>query len=134
LSENEAKKDIREMAKLTLLNNRLSDVQVKNMKMFPLVYFDGILSARLDYDLSTRREVETEEDKVGMNAKYSVRVPSHSGSKVAYYLEIDEATPNTNLEKRFSALEDSIRGLFWNDVELSVYFNERLVFKSGTNV
>ena len=31
-----------EMARLTALSGRISDVQIKNLQMFPLVFFDGI--------------------------------------------------------------------------------------------
>jgi hypothetical protein len=134
LSEEAATQELRELAKLTMMNNRISSVQIKNLKLYALVYFDGIDSANIEYDVSTKRETEVELDTAENDAKYTVKVPSKSGSKITYNLDIRDGTENANLKYRCEVLERSVRNLFWSDLTVEVVMNEKLVFRSGENV
>lgn len=111
---------LKEMAQLTVLSGRISEVQVKNLRMYPLIFFNGVVQAKVQYDLSSKK---TTEDERPINP-----------SIVSYYLEIDEKENNDSLDKRFEALENSVRTLFWNDITVEVYFNNKIVYKSKTNV
>lgn len=110
---------LKEMATLTLLSNQINEIQMKNMKMFPLVFFNGVKSVKIDYDLAHK--------------KMSGDDPVENNSAVSYFLDIDETKDNGFLDKRFAHLEAAIRGLFWNDIKVEVYFNKRIVFKSVKN-
>lgn len=104
-----------EMAKLTMLSGRVSEVQLKNLKYYPLVYFDDVTEVKIDYDLMPDKSMGDE--------------PTKCNSLISYYLTLDE-TKNIELDKRFLALEKSVRYLFWSDVQLEVYFNKKIVYKS----
>ena len=106
---------LKEMARLTVLSGRISDVQEKNLKLFPLIFFDGIKEVKIEYDLMPKKTVDDS--------------PTYSNSLVSYYLTLDEVE-NQNLNKRYFALEKSVRSLFWSDVVVEVYFNDEIKYKS----
>lgn len=108
--------EIREMAKLTLLSNRINEIQEKNLKMFPMVFFNGVKSINIEYDLSN---VKTDEDRAPLHANY-----------VTYKLTLDETQDNGKLDMRFAYLEHAVRSWFWNDLTVTVYFNDRRVCES----
>lgn len=108
------KQKLKEMAQLSVLAGRISEVQEKNMKNYPFVFFESVDSVRIDYDLGH-----------GINEK--TKQVNHK-SRVSYYLTLIEEANSHALEKRFKALEASVRYLFWNDVIVEVYFNGKLVY------
>lgn len=110
------KKKLQEMAQLTLLSNRISEVQELNLKKFPFVFFEKVQEAQIDYDL-------------GHGANKASQEVNHK-SLVTYHLSIDKEANKNFLDKRFSALESSVRNLFWKDIKVSVYFNGQLVYES----
>lgn len=114
-TEASTKKLLSEMAQLTALSGRISELQAHNLKLFPLVFFDGIEEVKIEYDLAPIKTMDDE--------------PTFSNSIVSYHLTVDESK-NTDLEKRFIALESSIRCLFWSDVVTEVYFNDKIKYKS----
>jgi hypothetical protein len=134
LSNQEVDQELRDMAKLTLLNNRISSVQVSNLKMYALVYFDGVTSARIEYDVSTKRDVEVELEAAEQNAKYTLNMPKNSNSKIIYDLEIAEGTENSNLQYRCEVLEKSVRSLFWDDISVQILINGESTYRSNQNV
>jgi hypothetical protein len=113
-----------EMARLTALSNRISEVQEKNLKLYPLVFFNKVLEVKVNYDLTSKADIleDSTTDKIIINA------PSKNHF-VAYHLILDESE-NLDLDKRFLALEKSVRNLFWNDVSVEVYFNGQIKYKS----
>lgn len=113
-----------EMARLTTLSGRISDVQIKNLQMFPLVFFNNVTECRVDYDLSHKSDVLEDTD-----GKLIINAPTRN-NYVAYYLELDEANNTADLDKRYTALEQSVRNLFWNDVSVEIYFNGKIMYKS----
>jgi hypothetical protein len=112
-----------EMARLTALSGRISEVQERNLKMFPLVFFEGVQECKVDYDLSHKSDVL--EDTSG---NLVINAPTRN-AYVAYYLTLDESQ-NTDLDKRYMALEKSVRTLFWTDLSIEVYFNGNIKYKS----
>lgn len=127
--------EIRGMAKLTILDNKLNDIQLTNLKMFPLVFFNGVKEAKIDYDFSISKpsvdfDIEkhpTDYEKRGV--KYSFDRPSHN-SVVEYRLTIDETQENSHPENRFLALEKAVHNLFWKEVKVTVFFNEIKVYET----
>lgn len=112
-----------EMARLTTLSGRISDVQIRNLKMFPLVFFEQVQEVRVAYDLGHKSDVL--EDTAG---NLVINAPTRN-NYVAYYLILDESK-NEDLDKRYLALEKSVRTLFWTDLSVEVYFNEKIKYKS----
>lgn len=107
---------IREMAKLTMLSNKINEIQEKNLKMFPLVFFNGVRKVVIDYDLTVNKTLDD--------------TPATTNSWVHYDLTIDETQENPKLDFRFEHLEKNVRNLFWNNVKIKVLFNDRIVFES----
>lgn len=121
---------IRDMAKLSMIENKVNDVQLTNLKMYPLVFFNGVRSASIDYDFyADKPAVEFEEDKKNLEIKYKFNKPK-TNCKVAYRLDIDETVDNSHLEKRFQAIEQAVRNLFWKNTSVKVFFNDKMVFES----
>jgi hypothetical protein len=114
------------MAALVLNSNRISEVHEKSMKMYPLIYFEDVSAVKIDYDLSHNSDVELD-----IKNNITVKTPLRH-CFVSYYLTIDEAKLDDTLKQRFGALETSTRALFWKDLPVKIYFNDRLVYESKT--
>lgn len=118
---------VKQMAALTMVSNQLTDIQQKNMKMFPLIFFEGVKEAKVDFDLSRRHDVEVDKEN-----NLTVKAPLRNNF-VAYYLTLDEKAQGENVDRRFKALEVSVRSLFWKDLVVEVYFNDKIMYKSVKN-
>lgn len=126
---------IKEMAKMSVLSNKINEIQEKNLKLYPLVFFDGIKSVKIEYDLShskslTAGEVPKDTPEAAFSLVNYLNNPVIANNFVSYYLEIDETIENAHKEKRFAAIEKAVRDLFWGNVSVEVYFNDKIVFKS----
>lgn len=121
---------LREMAKLTVLSNRLNDIQVKNLQSFPFVFFMDVNQVEISYDLTNSMDVTTEEDKEEVEIKYDI-VAEGKAQHITYKLAIPDMTFNDQLPKRLKALEGSVRNIFWNDLKVHIYINDKLEFESG---
>lgn len=117
------------MAKLSLLTDRITEIQEKNLKMYPFVFFESVTSAEIHYNLSNSMDVNTEEDEKSADISYSVKQRDIGHLKVSYHLKLDERM-NGNLPYRFKVIEDSVRNLFWKEVVVEVFFNDKQMYKS----
>ena len=115
MSEPSTNEILREMARLTALSGRISDVQEKNLTMFPFIFFDGIKEVKIDYDLAPAKSMDD--------------TPTFINSLISYHLAVDESI-NNELKERFGFLEAAVRTLFWSDVVIEVYFNDQIKYKS----
>lgn len=122
---------LRDMAKMTMLTNRISEIQEKNLKMFPLAFFEGVSSATCQYDFSNKAMVDIEEDKEKLTLNYKFKDVETKHFLVSYRLHIKEDVLNPHLDKRFTALENAVRTLFWKQVRVEVFFNDNKVFESA---
>ena len=110
---------LKELAQLSLLANRISEIQEKNLKMFPFVFFEKVKEVKIDYDLG---HAINEENKEIQHKSF-----------IAYRLTLDEEANKSasfSVDRRFSALEVSVRDLFWKDISVQVYFNDKLAYES----
>jgi hypothetical protein len=129
-SEVNTQEKIREMAKLSLLTNKLNDIQVKNLKMYPLVFFNGIKEAKMDYDLSNDQMVDSMENKSDLEVTYQFHRPSSRHLRVSYHLDIENSADNANLDKRYEATEKSVRNLLFKDIKVQIFINSKLAYES----
>lgn len=113
---------VRGMAALVLNSNRISEVHQKSMSNWPFIFFEGVSEVKIDYDLSHVSDVDVDK-KNNVTVKSPLR-----HCFVSYYLTIDESKIDENLKVRFKALENSTRSLFWKDLPVKIYFNNRLVY------
>jgi hypothetical protein len=125
----ETAQTIKEMAALVMKTNRITPIHETNMKMYPLIFFNGVTAVKIDYDLHVRDDVEVDDQANKLIIKAPIR-----NNYVAYYLTVDENSDNSNINKRLEALETSTRTLFWNDVVVEVYINDQIIYKSKKNV
>jgi hypothetical protein len=117
-NEKEIEEQIREMAQLTMISNKINPIQEKNLKMYPMVYFNGVSKMVMYFDLSNGREIEETASK-------------HPGERyVEYHLTVDEKEDNGSFDMRCKHLENSVRNLFFSDTQVYVSFNGKLVFES----
>lgn len=105
MSDTEAK--VRELAKLSILSNRISEVHEKNLKAYPFIFFNGVTDAKIDYDLER-----------GEN------------NHVKFDLSLKDGADNPHMERRFETLNQSIKNLFWKEVSISIYMNGKEVYDS----
>ena len=110
---------LKEMARLSVLSNRISDIQEKNLKMLPLILFNDVKTVKVVYDLSHNKTMDD--------------VPAIANSIVSYHLTVEGEKDKDTLEKRFKALEQGVRNLFWSNVIVEIFFNEKIVYKSILN-
>lgn len=120
---------VKEMAALAMKSNRITPIHEQNLKMYPLIFFNGVSQVKIDYDLHVRDDVEVDDQSNKIIIKNPIR-----NNYVAYYLTIDENSDNSNMKKRFEAIEISTRTLFWNDLTVEVYINDEIVYKSKKHV
>lgn len=96
-----------DLTKLGLFFGRISEVHLKNMKSFPLVFFNDVSDFLMDYDIATSKT---------------------EASFIRYNLNISKE--NDKLEIRCKHLESAIRSLFWKEVRLELLINGKEVYKS----
>ena len=112
------REQLKEMAKLSILANRISEVQKKNMEAYPFIFFNDVKSVKIDYSLG---RAHTRSTPGGKEPKWD--------TWVAYHLELYEDA-NPNLDRRFLCIEEAIKVLFWKDIRVEVYFNGKIMYKS----
>lgn len=108
---------LQEEARLTLISNRVSEKQIKNLKAYPFIFFNDVTDVALDYDFS-RTPAEIAVDIPGVAVTMRGRVEYKISASVAPDL----------IEKRTQALADAVRILFWKDTLVSIYLNDKEVF------
>jgi hypothetical protein len=106
---------VTEMAKAAVLSDRLNEIQERNLKLYPLVFFEAVRTAEIDYDFSARRDPGDAKKK--------------APPRVAYNLRLDESR-NPDADKRFKLLELAVRRLLWKDLVVKLSFNGTLKFES----
>lgn len=110
---------IKEMAKLVMLSNRITEFHEKNLKLYPMVFFNGVKTANISYDFSNN---STSDNPINTNRGF-----------VKYDIDLEDTSDNRRLE-RFEALTKAVRNLFWNDLKVEILFNGQLAYASKNNV
>lgn len=102
---NVTEQQVREMARLTMLSNRLNEIQEKNLRMYPYVFFDHVKTVTITFDLECRP------DSVDKRETF-----------VKYQIQVDPTKPMDNKENRIKALVQATRNLFWTDLKVEIEF------------
>ena len=92
------------------------------MALFPRIFFDGVRQIEVEFDLQ-RTDLP---DTVAECANW-----------VEYDLTIADQFHSANhhaLEKRYEALENAIRTLFWSDIKVSITINGNKVYGGSNGV
>jgi hypothetical protein len=118
---------VKGMAALVLNSGRLSEFHERNLKIYPLIFFEDVKEVKIDYDLSVRHDAEL--DKLN---NLVVKKPLQH-CYVSYYLTLNEESNKPSLQRRFEALEISVQTLLWKNLPVEIYFNDKIVFKSKKN-
>ncbi len=135
LSEDqEVKETLKKMAQFSISNNQINEIQQHNLKAYPFVFFNGVKSVKIDYDLTNHNKVEYDTNPKTLEIVYRFGKPSTENFRISYDIEIDESEYNPHMEKRFAALEKSICTLFWRGIPVEVSFNGKNVYKSKKDV
>ena len=92
------------MRKLTLITGQLSEVQIKNLKMYPLIYFDDVKEVTMSYDIVT-------DPAAALPGK---------GSQILYEIEFNEDANPSMIDKRMMALRSSVQFILWSNVTVVV--------------
>lgn len=116
MSDNKVREEIKEMARLAMFTGRITEFHENNLKRYPFVFLNGVKSAQITYDLGYDiiKEDETEA---------SIKRNNY----VDYSLIVSESAQD-HLAVRFKDFEDSVRALFWKEVNLVVRFNGKQVY------
>lgn len=114
---------LKEMASLTILSGKISDLHEKNLKLYPYIYFEKVSSVEIEYDLSHHHNIQEDHE----NNKIVLNKPIVN-QLISYYLILDESA-NDNLENRYLALAKSVKTLLWKDIKVEIYFNRQIKYK-----
>lgn len=97
---------VRELAKLAILSNRISEIHEQNLRAYAFIFFNGVKEVVVDYDLERGKK-----------------------NHIKFTLTVKEGE-NSSLDKRLSALDQSVKNLFWKEVSVSVVLNGDKIFDS----
>ena len=98
-----------DLTKLMLFFGRLPEPHIKSLESYPFIFFNDLKEAKLDYSVET-----TDKTKPTL---------------FSYDLTLNLAT-NDQLPKRYKALEDAVRKLFWKEAKIKVIIHGNEVYKS----
>ena len=84
----------------------------------------------MDFDLSNDQMVDSLEDRKELEITYQFNKAETKHLRVSYHLEIDESADNGSLDKRFEAIEKSVRNLLFKEIKVQVFINSKLAYES----
>lgn len=93
---------IEEMKKLILFSKRLSEWHLKNLKMWPLVVFNDLIKAEVEYNIGDRPDE----------------------SYVNYLIRFKDDAKPQDFELRCKHLHQWVQNLLWTDIGFSVQNSE----------
>jgi len=99
--------------------------------MYPLVFFNGIKSAKVDFDLSNDQMlVDSNENKSDLEITYQFNKAETRHLRVSYHLEIEENADNSSIDARYLAITKAVRNLFFKETKVQVFINDKLAYES----
>lgn len=103
---------IDDMRNITMLTGQISIVQEKTIKTWPSVAYDDVVGVEIKYDLT--------KDYVKENGEGYVK----------YYINTKNIPEDA--EKRSKFLAHWIRDLFWKEIKIEVYLNEKCILEDSS--
>lgn len=100
---------IGDLTKLMMFFGKVSEIHIKNLETFPYIFFNDVKEAKLDYAVATTDKTQPTEFKYGLTL---------------------DLTSNDHLDKRYNALENACRALFWKEAKIQVSINGKEEYKS----
>jgi hypothetical protein len=131
--ENEVKETLKKMAQFSISTNKINNIQERNLQYFPFVFFNGVKSARIEYDLTNHSSVDYDTNPKTFEIVYKFNKPKTDNFKIIYDLEMEPWANNEHLDNRFDALEKSIATLLWKGIPIEVRFNGKKVYPGEKN-
>ncbi len=98
-----------ELNRMVLMTGRITKAHEKNLGNFPYIFFNELKEAKLDYRIGTSSE--------------------DSLTLFTYELTINQEA-NDFMDKRYRALEQAVRDLFWKEAKIVVKINGQETYKS----
>jgi hypothetical protein len=103
-----------DMRRITMLTGEISNVHEASLKKWPYIVFENVQSVSISYDLTKQTAIDN-----GYN-------------HVAYNIFINNPE-DLVLESRSKILTEWIRDLFWNEIEVKVTINKKVILHSIPN-
>ena len=92
-----------------IMSGTISEVHIKNLQSFPFIFFNEISECKIEYSVATTNKAERTE------FVYNITLNLES---------------NDNLPKRYEALQNAVRALFWKEAQIIIKLNGQEVYKN----
>lgn len=99
-----------ELTKLALFLGRIPETHIKSLEAFPFIYFNGVTEVKLDYSVETSNKA--------------------APTLFSYSLLFSDDASNNHMHKRYKALEQAVRDLFWKEALIEIKISDVGVYKS----
>ena len=100
-------KQLKDMAQISMVTGRISTIQEKNLKLYPFIFFDGVLEVEISYDLSPIKSAENGSDLVATK------------SFVTFDIKTDRREIQ-DLDRRCTAIDRAVATLLWSGIIVEV--------------
>lgn len=100
---------LEDMRKITILTGTISKVHEQSLGKWPYIVFDDVGSLGVDYDLSKK-------EKNNMNF-------------VNFYITSSKQEYE-DLDKRCGKLTEWVRDMFWKEVDVNIFINEKNIYSN----
>ena len=110
-NKNNVKNIIEDMKKITILTREISNIHEQSLKKWPYIVFDNISSVEI---------------------KYSLHKDNFEESFVNFYLTSPQEDVD-NIKKRGDTISSWVRHMFWEDINISVFYNEKELYSNFFN-
>lgn len=97
---------LEEHKKMLIMTGKISDFQIKNLKSWPFILFEGVETVNIKYNFTQSEEIKEE-------------VESICAGKVEFNIKLIEAPD----KERIKTLKHWTKFLFWKDTEVVVKFD-----------
>ena len=103
-----------DMRRITILTGEISSVHEASLLKWPYIIFDNINDVKINYDLS----------------KVTFQYLGKNLREFHIHKSQDKLLSQEELDKRSNILKTWAEDMFWPNIEIKVYINEELKFKS----
>lgn len=105
-----------DMRKITILTGEISSVHEQSLTKWPYIVFDNVKDVEIKYDLSK----QAQEDLKGNSVDFYITLPT----------EMEDTSNIEGFDFRCKTLTLWVADMFWTDIKVSVFINDKLKYKS----